>query len=127
MAPSEPSPATAPTQLTESPSRPPQAVIDLTDESDRCNTPIYPTVGELLGELDENSTNPGFARYEDRLMDAGFRHVHQVVDTSNVQQDFDRLVIPVEIRHEIFERAARMVHRAEKSKQVIKTEDPSSV
>ena len=97
MAPSEPSPATVPTQLTGSPSHPPQAVIDLTNVSDRCNTPIYPTIGELLGELDENSANPGFARYEDRLVDAGFRYVHQVVDTPDVQRDFDRLAVPAEI------------------------------
>lgn len=105
------------------PSLPPP-MIDLTDDSDHIEAAIYPTIGELLGELDEATPGLSFARYEEELLGAGFGHVHEVVDTPNVQHIFDRLAIPVGIREEIFERAARIVRRAEKVKQVTKIEEP---
>ena len=100
-----------------------QQIIDLTDDSDHGNTVTYPTIKELLGELDEAMPSSGFARYEERLSNAGFSHVHRVTDTPNVRQNFDRLEIPIEIRQEIFERATRMTRRTEKSKQTAKTEE----
>jgi hypothetical protein len=122
---SSPSPGSKPATVTtptpaEAPTSPPQPIIDLTNDHDAT---IYPTIGELLGELDEIMPSLGFPRYEERLTSAGFTHAHQVADTPGVRQTFDRLGIPVGIRQEIFEHAARMTRRAEKSKQVTKTED----
>jgi hypothetical protein len=105
----------------------PQPTIDLTDDSDDVDTAIYPTVGELLGELDEAMPSLGFTHYEEGLSDAGFSRVNQITDTPDVQQSFDQLAVPVGIRQDIFERAARMVRRAEKSKQVAKTEEDPSI
>lgn len=65
----------------------------------------------------------GFARYEERLLKAGFTHVHHVTDMPDVQQKFDQLEIPVGTGQEIFERATRMIRRAGKSKQITKAEE----
>jgi hypothetical protein len=101
----------------------PQPIIDLTGDADGASNTIYPTAGELLSELDETMPNLGFTRHEERLLNAGFGYVHQVVDMPDVRQSFDQLEIPVGIRQEIFERAARMSRRAGKSKDITKTED----
>jgi hypothetical protein len=98
----------------------PQPIIDLTNDHDAT---IYPTIGELLSELNDTMPGLSFPRYEERLASAGFGYVHQVLDTPDVRQTFDQLAIPVGIRQEIFEHAARMTRRAEKSKEVTKTED----
>lgn len=127
--PAEPCPVSAPANTTKSvsspatPQRPPETIIDLTGDRDQHETTIYPTIKELLTELDEDTANLGFSQYEERLASAGFCRVHQVIDTPDVCKNFDQLGIPAEIGREIFERAARMTRRAEKSKQLTKTED----
>ena len=100
-----------------------QPVIDLTDETDHPGTTIYPTIGELLNELHETMPSLGFIRYEEQLLSTRFGYVHQIVDTPATRESFDQLEIPVGVRQEIFERAARMTRRAEKSKRIMKTEE----
>ena len=102
-------------------------MINLTDDSDNIDAAIYPTVRELLGESDEAMPSMAFARYKEALSDAGFACLHEVVDTSNIQHTFDQLAIPVGIRGEIFECAARMIRRAGKSKQVSKIEEDPQI
>lgn len=97
----------------------PQPIIDLTNDDDRSDTAIYPTIGELLSELDEAMPSLGFTRYEERLSNAGFNYVHQIADTPDVQQTFDQLGIPVGIRQEIFKCAARMTHEMRKPRTEI--------
>ena len=99
----------------------PNPIIDLTGDPDP-DTTTYPTIGELLRELDEDTPSLEFSRYEEGLVNVGIRHVHEVIDTLEVQQSFDQLEIPVGMRQEIFERASRMVRRAGKSKQISKTD-----
>ena len=100
----------------------PHRVIDLTNDPEP-DARTYPTIGELLHELDGDMLGLDFTRYEEEILNAGFHHIHQVIDRPEVQQSFDRLAIPVTMRQEIFERASRMVHRAGKLKQITKTDE----
>ena len=61
-----------------------QQITDLTNDSDHRNTVTYPTIKKFLGELDKAMPSSGFACYEERLLNAGFSHVHWVTDTPNV-------------------------------------------
>ena len=105
----------------------PRPIIDLTNDTDHPSTMIYPTIGELLSELDETMPSLGLPRYEERLLDAGFGYVQQITDTLDIRESFDQLAIPDGIRLEIFEHAARMTRRAEKSKQIVKTEEDPQI
>jgi len=115
----EPSPANTPPTQSASTIAP---VIDLTDEADDLDT-AYPTISELLAELDESMSALGFAQYEERLLAAGFGYVHQLADTPTTRAALESLQVPVGIVEEIIDRAARMTRRAAKSKHVIKNED----
>ena len=83
---------------------------------------VYPTTGQLLRELDEPTPGLGFIRYKERLVNAGFNYIHYVPDSPDVPQRFDQLLIPIEPGREISDRTTRMTRRAEKSKQIVKTE-----
>jgi len=113
--------ATTPTDPPPSPHS--QLVIDLTsNDTNQPNTTVYPTIGELLRELDNTVPGLGFTHYEEGLSNAGFSHVHQVTDIPEVHQRFDQLAIPVDVQQQILERATRMTRRAEKSKEIPKSE-----
>lgn len=112
--------ATTPAQ----PAPTPGPVIDLTGETE--SNIVYPTVSELLAELDESMPALSFTRYEEQLLAAGFRHVHQLVDSPTVRTTLADLGVPVGIVDEIIERAQRMTRRAVKSKSTIKDEDDTN-
>ena len=111
--------------MTRAPTDPPpsphsQPVIDLTSGgADSPDTTVYLTIEELLRELEDAAPELGFTRYKERLSNAGFGSVHQVIDTPEVLRHFDQLAIPVDVRRQILEQAARMTRRAEKSKQIM--------
>ena len=97
-------------------------IIDLIDEAEETDI-TYPTVSELLAELDESMPALGFAQYEDRLLATGFAYVHQLMDTPTIRTALDDLQIPVGVVEEIINRANRMVRRATKSKYIVKSEN----
>lgn len=84
---------------------------------------IYPTISELLTELDESMPALGVTRYEGQLLTAGFAYVHQLMDTPAVRATLSNLEIPIGIMEEIIERAGRMTRRAAKKPVTVKSED----
>lgn len=102
---------------------PDRVVIDLTGEDDP--DIVYPSISELLAELDETMPALRISQYEDRLFTAGFRHVHQIIDTPAVHAMLENLGIPIGVVEEIIDRASRMTRRAAKSKSTMKCEDDS--
>ena len=124
---SPPIPAIQSTSVATTPAQPaptPGPVIDLTGETE--SNIIYPTVSELLAELDESMPALSFTRYEEQLLAAGFRHVHQLVDSPTARTTLADLGVLVGIVDEIIERAQRMTRRAVKSKSTIKDEDDTN-
>jgi hypothetical protein len=100
-------------------------VIDLTSEAEEPDT-IYPTVGELLAELDESMPALGFTHYEGQLLAAGFGYVHQLVDLPGVHTTLTNLQVPIGVVDEMIKRAQRMVRRVAKSKVIVKDEDDAN-
>jgi hypothetical protein len=98
-------------------------IIDLTGEVEYDPDIIYPSVNELIAELDELMPVLRFPQYEDRLLTAGFRYVHLIANTPTVRAMLSNLGIPVGIVEEIVDRAGRMMRRAAKSKSPVKHED----
>jgi hypothetical protein len=101
----------------------PIPVIDLTEETEDDSNIAYPSIGELLNELDEVLPVLEVLQYEDRLLTAGFNNVHQIVDTPAVHTVLENLGVPAGAVEEIIDRAARMTRRTAKSKSTAKSED----
>ena len=96
-------------------------VIDLTSEAEEPGA-IYPTISELLAEVDESMPALGVTRYEGRLLAAGFEYVHQLMDTPTVRTTLGDLEIPAGLVEELIEYAGRMTRRAAKKPAAVKNE-----
>ena len=99
-----------------------EPVINLTNEAEDPNI-AYPTVSELLAELDELMPVLDFAHFEDQLLAARFGYIHQLVDSPSVCLTLANLQVPAGIVEEIIECTQRMTWRMVKSKPPIKDED----
>ena len=98
-------------------------IINLTGEVENDPDIIYPSVSELIAELDELVLVLRFPQYEDRFLTAGFRYIHLIANTPVVRATLSNLGIPIGIVEEIVDRAGRMMRRVAKSKSPVKNED----
>ena len=107
-------------QSSHTPKQPPQLIIDLTnsdsDDEDLCNI-HYPTVYNMLVELQSELQHLDIMFYEATLTEHGFWYVDQLVGEEARRQLQDELGFPFRVVDQLQSRAARMMRRAQKLKQ----------